>query len=756
MKLIIVAAQLLVIFCTSQIVESQHFAVSIPCTSDEGCRRTPHVSSSAICKNGFCICNEGGVSKNCSVPTTMLTSTKILVAIGRECKHPVDCKVENSYCNSTMSQCLCKRDFVSNIKGNKCLPVVNSIGGTCEDSKQCLAHLSNTICSNYQCVCTNGFHYANKMCFKNSGIGETCQSTQECSHIEHAECNQNNICVCSLDSVASADNKRCLPLARELSQQCTESAQCTATLSINAECIGNHCQCTSSAHFVARNHKCVISKSVDEACDDDDDCYQGELPDSNIVMTCNSKICTCADGYMKNEKKCVASSASATMSKISVGLLLICLLIFSRSETRIKNKKSKKRRSRGRRRRKEGEEEEEEAEEEADKSEIHKEKGKGKVEKESIVRSGSWQKEPRNHRESQRVTIVLLTMPQNTLNHLQVVIIILTIIVTIFESALPSSEIIILQKQRISQTLMNCSYNRDCPDNAYCHNHECSCEAGFLLSSNKIELQCLRIATNLRDPCREDDQCRVTFTVQAECRDNVCVCSDGSHYDERQRRCYQSVGIGQMCKTEYNCHVEGSPSFCVEGYCSCPIAHHPSRDGKSCLKSLSLGEYCINDDECITQNSTCYGTCICQDGYTSSDDKKKCLKAANSIGDFCEEDSQCKAFLKNAKCGEENKCTCIIDFKRRGSICLRKINPEMIGKSCSSRSQCVKPMPETDLNKEEVVNIDCLNGKCSCAQDYILTEDNTDCIRYSENGAVKTMATWFMSISIASTLINII
>lgn len=84
-----------------------------------------------------------------------------------------------------------------------------------------------------------------------------------------------------------------------------------------------------------------------------------------------------------------------------------------------------------------------------------------------------------------------------------------------------------------------------------------------------------------------------------------------------------------------------------------------------------------------------------------------------------------------------------------------------MGKSCSSRSQCVKPMPETDLNKEEVVNIDCLNGnkffyiiifiiktifihnlnydllitgKCSCAQDYILTEDNTDCIRYSENG----------------------
>ncbi|KAK0162401.1 hypothetical protein PV327_006181 [Microctonus hyperodae] len=358
--------------------------VSIPCANDEDCRKTPYVSSTAQCSNGLCICNEGGVLKNCTVPTAMLTSTKISVPIGRECKHPIDCKVENSYCNTTMSQCLCKRDFVSNIKGNKCLRAVNSIGGTCEDNKQCLAHLSNTECSNYQCVCTAGFHYDNKMCFKNSGIGETCQNTKECSHIKHAECNQKNICVCSFDSVVSVDNKHCLPLARELSQQCTESAQCTATLSVNAECINNHCQCTSSAHFVVRNNTCVISKSVDEACDVDDDCYQGELPDSNTVMTCNNKICTCVDGYMKNEKKCVASSASETISKISVGLLLICLLIFSGSKTRIKNTESKKRRSRGRRG-KEGEEEA--AEEEADESEIHKEKGKGKLER--VLRSGA-------------------------------------------------------------------------------------------------------------------------------------------------------------------------------------------------------------------------------------------------------------------------------------------------------------------------------------------------------------------------------
>ncbi|KAK0162400.1 hypothetical protein PV327_006180 [Microctonus hyperodae] len=255
------------------------------------------------------------------------------------------------------------------------------------------------------------------------------------------------------------------------------------------------------------------------------------------------------------------------------------------------------------------------------------------------------------------------------------------------------------------KTLMNCSYDRDCPDNAYCRNHECSCKAGFLLSSNKIELQCLR-------------------------------------------------SIGQMCKTQYNCHVEGSSSFCVDGFCSCPLDHHASTDGKSCLKSLYLGDNCMNDNECITEYSNCYGICGCQDGYISSDDKKHCLKAANSIGDPCEEDLQCKAL--NAKCGEEKKCTCIMDFKRLGPVCLRKINPDMLGKSCSSRSQCVKPMPETDLNKEEVVNIDCLNGKCSCAQDYILTEDNTDCIRFSENGAEKIMATWLASLVIVSRLINII
>lgn len=57
-----------------------------------------------------------------------------------------------------------------------------------------------------------------------------------------------------------------------------------------------------------------------------------------------------------------------------------------------------------------------------------------------------------------------------------------------------------------------------------------------------IWLTFISVASNLGDACEENIQCEMTFTSQAECRNNVCACVDGSHYEEEQRRCYESVG----------------------------------------------------------------------------------------------------------------------------------------------------------------------------------------------------------------------
>ncbi|XP_057320813.1 prion-like-(Q/N-rich) domain-bearing protein 25 isoform X1 [Microplitis mediator] len=310
---------------------------------------------------------------------------------------------------------------------------------------------------------------------------------------------------------------------------------------------------------------------------------------------------------------------------------------------------------------------------------------------------------------------------------------------------------------RLRQTMKSCIYDTDCIGNAYCFNREtCHCKNGHVINRNHTHMQCLKIATNLGDPCDENIQCEMTFTSQAECRNNICTCIDGSHYEESQGRCYESIGIGKMCKTNYNCYVEGSKTFCVDGYCSCPLLHHPNSDGTRCLKSAFLKDKCSIDEECIAENSRCFGTCSCKLDYVLSKDNKRCLKAANIIGDPCEEDLQCSTFLKNTKCNEDNICTCVLDFKPRESVCLRKINPDMIGKACLSRSQCVHPPADTELKDSEVANVDCLSGICSCAQDYTLTEDKTDCIRFSENGAGKIISTHLLLSLIIIKILQII
>ncbi|XP_015119145.1 prion-like-(Q/N-rich) domain-bearing protein 25 isoform X2 [Diachasma alloeum] len=284
-------------------------------------------------------------------------------------------------------------------------------------------------------------------------------------------------------------------------------------------------------------------------------------------------------------------------------------------------------------------------------------------------------------------------------------------------------------------TMASCTYDKDCIENAYCWNHEtCYCMEGYLVNRNDTALECLKIASEIGDPCTANVQCHVTFTAQAECRNNTCTCTKGSHYEPEPKRCYESIEIGHMCQTSYNCRTsDNSSSFCVDGFCSCPLQHHAN--GKECLKSAFLGDQCTIDDECVDFHSHCFGTCICKIDYVRSSDGKRCLKAANSMGDPCIEDSQCTASLKNSKCDNDNTCTCLINLKRRGSVCFRKLNPHMLGNKCINRTQCVEPtVPETVVDETEVTNVDCINGSCSCAEGYTQTETMDDCIRFSENG----------------------
>ncbi|XP_017892878.1 prion-like-(Q/N-rich) domain-bearing protein 25 isoform X2 [Ceratina calcarata] len=281
------------------------------------------------------------------------------------------------------------------------------------------------------------------------------------------------------------------------------------------------------------------------------------------------------------------------------------------------------------------------------------------------------------------------------------------------------------------QTLAKCRYDDECMNNAYCWNQEaCLCKDGYIVHKNGTSVECLKVASAIGDPCVADVQCRVTFATHSECKQNICQCSDGSHYVEG--RCYESVGLGQVCQTNRNCYIKYS--YCVTGFCACTLNYHPNPRNDGCVPNTELGEECMNDYECVTENSRCMVTCSCKVDHIPSRDGKRCLKAANSVGEPCEEHSQCLLFLKHAECGPNGTCTCVGNYHRRGPVCVRSVE---LFAACKEHRECVTPR-HRDSEFTEVPNVNCIDGMCVCANDYILSEELRDCIGYSDNGAATT------------------
>lgn len=283
------------------------------------------------------------------------------------------------------------------------------------------------------------------------------------------------------------------------------------------------------------------------------------------------------------------------------------------------------------------------------------------------------------------------------------------------------------------QTLAKCRYDDDCMKNAYCWNQQaCLCKEDYIVYRNRTHVECLKVASAIGDPCEADVQCHVAFAPYSECRQNICQCSDGSHYEEG--RCYESVGLGDVCQSNRNCYIRNS--YCMTGFCSCDFRYHPNPRNDGCIPSAELGDKCSNDYECVTKNSRCIETCLCKVDHVTSSDGKRCLKAADSVGEPCQEDSQCQLFLDNAKCGSDGKCRCVEKWHQRGSICLKDVG---LNQRCLTHRECITETYR-DSSSNEAMNVDCVDGVCVCAKDYTMTENLRDCIRYSENAAAASMA----------------
>lgn len=271
-----------------------------------------------------------------------------------------------------------------------------------------------------------------------------------------------------------------------------------------------------------------------------------------------------------------------------------------------------------------------------------------------------------------------------------------------------------------------CKYDSDCIANAYCKEQKyCQCKDEFIIYVNGTSLSCLEEASRLEDDCEADIQCTKPFGNHAECVTRAggfgtCSCKVGAHF--KDGRCYETSLIGEKCKVSNNCYLaSGQPAYCDRSVCACPNKYHPNQDGTDCIKTVHLDEPCESDQECVTENSRCGEVCRCKVNYIQSRNKDKCLKAADKLGERCEENEQCTAFLTTAMCGADGLCACFPGYHHipPDSRCFRDVG---LGDTCEETAECV------------VTSAVCSSGRCQCERGLSPNQDNSKCI--GENGQV--------------------
>ncbi|XP_065080947.1 prion-like-(Q/N-rich) domain-bearing protein 25 [Ochlerotatus camptorhynchus] len=276
----------------------------------------------------------------------------------------------------------------------------------------------------------------------------------------------------------------------------------------------------------------------------------------------------------------------------------------------------------------------------------------------------------------------------------------------------------VLGQTFVRRTASVCRTDSECPSNAYCEHYTpptgfgvCSCLQGHFMLTHNYTRECLRFATAIGDFCQYDDQCQYLLSTDSECRANSCQCREGTHYVERERRCYKTSYLGQYCRLTNNCI--GDDTYCRDGVCVCAVGKHPNAGRNLCLPDVYLGETCFRDEECITEHSRCNNVCRCRVSHILNREQNQCLPIAGKLYDLCEVDLQCLYNIPHSRCqiattpiGESvGNCTCANGYHEIGYKCYPSVYLNGI---CEVDENCA-------INQDTV----CINGRCRCADHMV-------------------------------------
>ncbi|KAK2584083.1 hypothetical protein KPH14_006527 [Odynerus spinipes] len=565
----------------------------------------------------------------------------------------------------------------------------------------------------------------------------SCKSDAECT-AQGSTCKEER-CECLPGYVYNDDMTTCLRVATAYGDACEETIQCSRYLFTGGKCIENACVCAPGFHYL--HGRCYETVELGNKCKNDGECHTNREFGSTM---CDNGICKCRAGFYQREYRSCRPAALSVSEECFIDL--DCK--FNENATCVKSTCA-----------------------------LNENEGNYYE-----TLNASFRLTKAGDKDAETVTEWSDCVKDSDCN--------------IHKNAIcgTSGKCICKRAHFVPPKLKNkvCVPEIGEPCNAddqvtiantICKSGTWNCISNKVASTTNQE--CLKATRVYNNSCQLDEHC-YAFGPDAICNNKKCLCNENSHFMKEQQFCWMNRGVGDSCKTNEDCYIEGLSGklVCTNNVCDCSEGTHLNSAGTTCINSRAeLGMYCELDEQCYRSNSVCTdNVCTCKQNYYEL--KKRCYPGINATcdvnstkpnecqprhticssgvctcregyvdvstttclpkmkyGEVCSHDAQCNSEIPNAICASNSShsssmkfCSCPEDRQFRYSECLKK---KLLGESCTLRSECY-----LDFDQDRAI---CMNGVCTCDWQYVQVSD-TSCQEnlagrlLAPNGAIETFS----------------
>ncbi|KAL1461848.1 hypothetical protein WDU94_013715 [Cyamophila willieti] len=193
----------------------------------------------------------------------------------------------------------------------------------------------------------------------------------------------------------------------------------------------------------------------------------------------------------------------------------------------------------------------------------------------------------------------------------------------------PGAKLVSALCEIISKIGDSCQVSDNCPDNVYCDRSVCVCPYNHVANSNRTK--CIK-NSNLGEACYEDRNC---LNTNSRCYEGRCRCSR-THIDSVSgSMCLRLANnLLDQCKEDQQCGTVSPNAACIHGLCECKPGYHAYNN--ICWTSIGLGEYCSDSRQCISNSNIttlmhCHESrCSCVQGSEGDRKNNECVQTPSS------------------------------------------------------------------------------------------------------------------------------